>query len=97
VALELHIEELVLHGFPAGDRFRIGDAVEQELSRLIVEQGLGLTTELNMEALDAGTFRVGANARPQAIGRQLAHNVHQGLSTPPRVQAHGGHEKKQKR
>lgn len=96
-ALELHIEELVLHGFPAGDRFRIGDAVEQELSRLIAEQGLGLTTAMSMEALDAGSFKIGASARPQSIGVQVARNLHQGLSTAPRIEPQSEHKKKQKR
>ena len=31
--VELHIEELVLHGFPPRDRARIGDAVQAELDR----------------------------------------------------------------
>ena len=38
--IELHIEELVLHGFAPGDRHPIGDAVEHELIRLFAEQGL---------------------------------------------------------
>ena len=36
--LNLHIEELVLHGFAPGDRYRIGEAVQQELTRLFAEQ-----------------------------------------------------------
>jgi len=38
--VELHIEELVLHGFRSGDRFHIGDALERELVRLLGKQGL---------------------------------------------------------
>jgi hypothetical protein len=34
-SINLHIEELVLHGFAPGDRHRISEAVEQELTRLI--------------------------------------------------------------
>ena len=37
--IELHIEELVLHGFEPGDRHRIGEAIERELARLFAEQG----------------------------------------------------------
>ena len=90
-AVELHIEELVLHGFPASDRFRIGDAVEQELSRLIAERGLGLAANpVSIGRLDAGAFKVPTNARPQAIGAQLAQQVYQQLSPKPkRPVAHG--------
>ena len=38
--IELHIEELVLHGFSPGDRYRIGEAVEQELTRLLADRGV---------------------------------------------------------
>jgi hypothetical protein len=91
--LELHIEELVLHGFPASDRLRIGDAIERELSRVIEAQGLGLTGPASMERLDAGSFKVAANATPRVIGAQVAHNLYRGLSAPPKVQR-GGHEKR---
>ena len=33
--IELHIEELVLHGFAPGDRRPLGEAVERELTRLL--------------------------------------------------------------
>jgi hypothetical protein len=82
-AIELHIEELVLHGFSVNDRFRIGDAVERELSRLIKERGLkGLTNEhLNIERLDARAFQAAPGARPQSIGIQLAQAVHWQISS----------------
>lgn len=34
----IEIEELVLHGFPAGDRYAIAEALTRELSRLIAER-----------------------------------------------------------
>jgi hypothetical protein len=40
VNLELHVEELVLHGFAPGDRYRIGEALERTLTQLFVEQGV---------------------------------------------------------
>ena len=36
--IELNIDELVLHGFPPGERYAIADAVEQTLSQLLTEQ-----------------------------------------------------------
>lgn len=38
--IELNIEELVLPGFKASERYRIGEAVERELARLFAEQGM---------------------------------------------------------
>ena len=78
-AIELHIEELVLHGFPAGDRFGIGDAVQQELARLLGEQGLPgvMAHPVNIDRIDAGAIQVGAGARPRMIGTQLAETLHQ--------------------
>ena len=54
VKVTLHIDELVLDGFPAADRHRIADAVERELGRLLAERGVppswssgGTTDRLN--------------------------------------------------
>lgn len=88
-ALELHIEELVLHGFPAGHRFGIGDAVQQELARLVAEQGLPgvMAHPVNIDRIDAGTIQVGMGARPRMIGTQLAEKLHQQF-TPAQRKAH---------
>lgn len=86
-ALELHIEELVLHGFAPADRFRIGDAVERELTRLLAEKGMhGIgRNSVVVEKLDGGSFKVVPGARPHMIGGQVAQAVHQQLS-PARKQ-----------
>jgi len=79
--LELHIEELVLHGFPAADRFEIGEAVERELLRLMTEGAFrGLPARAGLtEQLDAGRFRVATGARPRTVGAQIAQTVFAGL------------------
>jgi len=84
--LELHIDELVLHGFGAGDRSAIAQAVEQELARLLVTQfaveGVPLSFAESAEhpRLDAGAFKVAQGANSEAIGSQIAQSVHQGLT-----------------
>ena len=85
--VELHIEELVLHGFPASDRFRVGDAVERELARLIAEQGLpGLIKHsVSVDRLDGGAFQVAPGAKPQSVGVQLAQKLHQQISPVQKV------------
>lgn len=88
--VELHIEELVLHGFERGDRHAIADAVERELSRLLAEQfsaesippafsgDEGITG--SGAHLDAGAFQLASNARPDAVGVQIAQTVYGGLT-----------------
>jgi hypothetical protein len=77
--IELHIEELVLHGVDPADRHRIGDAVERELARLLAERPI--SGQRDIEHLDAGTRRLPAHANAPAIGAQVARAVHGGLRT----------------
>src|SRR3712207_3298477 len=60
VNIELHIEELVLHGFAPGDRYRIGEAVQRELARLFAEQGVppSLVGGGEVAHLDGGSFAI---------------------------------------
>ena len=39
-AIEVHIEELVLHGFDPGERWRVADTLENQLRGLLAERGL---------------------------------------------------------
>jgi hypothetical protein len=79
--VELHIEELVLHGFAAADRYRIGEMVQRELARLFAEEGVPATLASSLEAphLDAGTFHVAANSKAEAVGAEVARAVYGGL------------------
>ena len=79
--VELHIEELVLHGFAPGDRYRIGDAVERELSRLFAEQGTppALARGGDIGRLDGGSFEAKPGSRAEATGTQVARAVYGGL------------------
>jgi len=81
-SLELHIDELVLHGFPTGDRRRIGEAVEHELTSLLAEQ-TGLPPWLasrEVARVDGGAFEVTSNARPEMIGVRVAQMVYRQLA-----------------
>jgi hypothetical protein len=73
-AIELHIEELVLHGFEPGQRRAIARAVEEALSRLLAERGLppGWAEGAQIDRLDAGQFEVLPAAPPAGIGAQVA-------------------------
>lgn len=80
--IELHIEELALHGFAPGDRLRIGEAIQQELTRLLTESGLppSLLEGQELPHLDGGTFAARQGVSPRAIGGGVARAVYGGLN-----------------
>jgi hypothetical protein len=78
--IELHIDQLVLHGFRSGERHRIGAAVERELGRLLAEQGLPLTKDAEVARMDGGTLKLSRNARAEVTGAEIARTVYGGLS-----------------
>jgi hypothetical protein len=79
--IELHIEELVLHGFSPGDRYRIGEAVEQELTRLLADRGVSQSLARGGEigSVDGGAFEVAPGSRADVVGAQVAKAVYGGL------------------
>ena len=81
INLELHIEELVLRGFAPGDRYRIGNAVEHELSRLFAEEGTppSLIQSSEMARLESGEFEVKPGSRTETIGVQVARTLYRGM------------------
>lgn len=81
-SVELHIEELVLHGFPQGDRYRIGDALQRELTRLFSEQDApaAITNEGEIAHLDGGTLQVAPGSNPDEVGARLARAIYGGLN-----------------
>ena len=79
--VELHIEQLMLHGFAPSDRHRIGAAIQQELARLLAEQGIspGLAQGKTIGQLDGGAFEMRAGTPPRVIGAQIAQAIYGGL------------------
>ena len=87
--IELHIEELVLHGFAARDRRQIAEALQQELLRLMSAEGAGNLpqTALLLERVNAGAIQIQAGQKPQLAGRQIARAVYRGMRQQARVAA----------
>lgn len=79
--IDLHIEELVLHGFAPGDRATIGATVQRELTRLFTEQGVhaSLQRSREVEKMDGGTFHMLPGSKAGTIGTQVAHAIYGGL------------------
>jgi hypothetical protein len=78
--VRVHVEELVLQGFAPGDRHAIGEAVQQELTRLLTEQGVPPALARGGETgrIDAGSFSLPRGARARAVGVEVARAVHRG-------------------
>ena len=77
--VELHIEELVLHGFAPGDRYRIGEAVERELQRLLTVQGAPNLFSGNVEhaQIRYRTFNVQPKENSDMIRSEISREVNQ--------------------
>jgi hypothetical protein len=80
--IDVFIEELVLHGFAPTDRVAIAEAVQQELARRFVEQGVpaALTQGAGFDHLDGGAFPLAPAARAESIGSGVAQAVYGSLS-----------------
>src|SRR5262249_17376315 len=87
VNIEVEIEELVLRGFAPGDRYRISESLEMELHRLFSEEELS-PRNFAAEQLDIGSFEIGPDARPEAIGANIARAVSRGC-TPLELRSAG--------
>ena len=79
--IELRIEELVLHGFSPGDRYRIAEGVEQELTRLLADRGVpeSLADGGEIASVDGGAFEVAPGSRADVVGAQVAKAAYEGL------------------
>jgi hypothetical protein len=80
--IELYIDQLVLHGFPRGDRHRIGEAIQQELLRQLFEQGIPdtLARQDHVSRLNAGSVQAEQGGGPERIGMQVAQAVYDSVT-----------------
>jgi hypothetical protein len=77
--VDVQIGELILHGFRAADRYAIGEALSQELHRLILNaEDQSFDRELQVP-LHRDQISILSNARPDIIGEKVAQSVHDGL------------------
>ena len=81
--IDLHIEELILRDVPYALRHRIAAAVKQEIARLLSEQNLppSVIQGGHIPQIDIGTMQIAPNAKPDAIGAQIAQSVYGNLTT----------------
>lgn len=76
--IELYIDKLVLHGFPRAERYRIGEAIRQELFRQLGERGIPqtLTQQADIFQLRPGPIRANHDSGPEKVGIQVAQVVY---------------------
>lgn len=65
--LEIHIEELVLYGFPRLDSIVVGETVRQEIEQVFPSPDLH-----SVDHIDGGTFPLDRNDGSRAIGQHIA-------------------------
>jgi hypothetical protein len=78
-SIELRIDRLVLEAVPAGDRYRIADAVQRELTRLVVERNVPAASPAHQIRVDAGTIHIASGMRASVVGERIAHAIHGGI------------------
>jgi hypothetical protein len=78
--LELHIEQLVLHGFGPELAHGLGAVVEQELQRLLAQQhSTVFSSNAELPRIDAGAFELTPGAGSQQLGTALAQAIYAGM------------------
>lgn len=76
--IEVHIEELVLHGFAPSDRWRIAEALEEQLHGLLAAKGIPPAWLSSPERIDAGAINAAGLAKPTTVGAEIAGSVYRG-------------------
>ena len=79
--IELHIDSLVLEGFPPDAKREIAAAFEAELARLFRERGLPVSLRENraLSELAAPEIRLRTGAHPLRAGTEAARSLYGGL------------------
>lgn len=76
--IEVHIEELILHGFEPAHRWRIADGLQRRLEELLTGKGVPSLWFLNPERIEGRTIRSGSLSRPAEAGTEIAGAVYHG-------------------
>ena len=73
--IEVHIEELVLHGLPRSTRWQIADGIESELRTQLTKNGVPAAWRSSPNQLDAGSINPSTHAK---LGTEIARAIHGG-------------------
>lgn len=83
--INVHIEELVLHGVDPTDRHAIADAIQREIARTFALGG-SITQDRHVDRIQGRPVTWGDAAGPQRVGAEVARAVRGNLTlgTPSR-------------
>ncbi len=81
-SIEMQIDELVLHGLPAADRYVIGDAFLLEIEQMLNTSASRTSLKQNIDQaiIDAGRITLAPSAKPILVGKQVARAVYGSLN-----------------
>lgn len=82
MAIEIHLEQLVLDGFDPRHRDRIAGAVESQLARLFEQQQINpqrLAAMGDRLDVNAGKIAIPHGLSPDGVGERIAAAVFEGL------------------
>jgi hypothetical protein len=76
-AVNLHVGELLLHGFERGHARRIADALQRSLTAMLSSRGIpdSWSRSSRIGRADGGTLQLTREASPRAIGEGIARHV----------------------
>jgi hypothetical protein len=79
--IEIAVDELILRGFPANERYAIGDGLSSELGRLFLDSlpQWPLTESADLEMIKAGRINLASNAKPAGVGTLAAGAIFSGI------------------
>ena len=76
--VNVHIEQLVLHGLSGVDSVTVGDAVIRHLTSSITAEGLR-SRPGSISRVAGGSFRVPRAATAESVGASVARAIHSGV------------------
>jgi hypothetical protein len=76
--IDVHIEELILHGFEPANRWRIADALQQELRGLLAAKGVPASWLSSPRQIEAGTTRLASLTQFTQTGATIARAAYRG-------------------
>jgi len=78
-SIEVHIGQLVLHGFSHSDRRPIAESIERELRALLTQEEFSNPVSLEVDQINAGSFQLENKRRRESAGANIARAIYGGL------------------
>jgi hypothetical protein len=78
-SVEVHIGQLVLHGFSHSDRRPIAESIERELRALLTQEEFSNPIALEVDRINAGSFQLENKRRSESAGANIARAIYGGL------------------